>query len=36
MPGAGLGHATIKRDEADPPAGGGIARTGVTGIVDPG
>jgi len=35
VPGAGLGHATIVRDEADPPAGGGIARTGVT-VIDPG
>lgn len=35
VPGAGLGHATIVRDEVDPPAGCGIARTGVT-VVDPG
>ena len=35
VPGAGLGHATIVRDDADPPAGAGIARTGVT-VVDPG
>ena len=35
VPGVGLGHATIMRDEADPPAGSGIARTGVT-VVDPG
>ncbi|HEY6275417.1 MAG TPA: P1 family peptidase [Streptosporangiaceae bacterium] len=35
VPGAGLGHATIWRDEPDPPAGRGIARTGVT-IIDPG
>jgi len=35
VPGAGLGHATIVRDEADPPEGRGIARTGVT-VVDPG
>ena len=35
VPGAGLGHATIVGDDADPPAGRGIARTGVT-VVDPG
>lgn len=35
VPGAGLGHATIIRDDVDPPAGSGIARTGVT-VVDPG
>ena len=35
VPGAGLGHATIVRDDADPPEGAGIARTGVT-VVDPG
>ena len=35
VPGVGLGHATIVRDDADPPAGSGIARTGVT-VVDPG
>ncbi len=35
VPGAGLGHATIWRDEPDPPAGRGIARTGVT-VIDPG
>jgi L-aminopeptidase/D-esterase-like protein len=35
VPGAGLGHATIRRDEPPPPAGRGIARTGVT-VVDPG
>jgi D-aminopeptidase len=28
--GVGVGHATVWRDEADPPAGRGIARTGVT------
>ena len=33
--GAGLGHATVWRDEPPPPAGRGIARTGVT-VVDPG
>jgi D-aminopeptidase len=26
----GLGHATVWRDEPDPPAGRGVARTGVT------
>jgi D-aminopeptidase len=35
VPGAGVGHATVWRDEPDPPAGRGIARTGVTGL-DPG
>jgi D-aminopeptidase len=28
--GVGLGHATVHRDEPDPPEGRGIARTGVT------
>ena len=28
--GSVLGHATVSRDEADPPAGRGVARTGVT------
>jgi D-aminopeptidase len=28
--GVGLGHATVHRDEPDPPAGRGVARTGVT------
>lgn len=35
VPGAGLGHATVWRDEAPPPEGRGIARTGVT-VLDPG
>ncbi len=35
VPGAGLGHATIWRDEPPPPAGRGTARTGVT-VIDPG
>ena len=35
VPGAGLGHATIWRDEPEPPHGRGIARTGVT-VLDPG
>ncbi len=33
--GVGVGHATVWRDEPDPPAGRGIARTGVT-VIDPG
>ncbi len=35
VPGVGVGHATVWRDEPPPPAGRGIARTGVT-VVDPG
>ena len=35
VPGAGLGHATVWRDEPPPPAGRGLARTGVT-VLDPG
>jgi len=35
VPGVGVGHATVWRGEPDPPAGRGIARTGVT-VVDPG
>jgi len=31
--GVGLGHATVWRDEAPPPQGRGIARTGVTCLV---
>ena len=30
VPGVGLGHTTVCRDEPDPPAGRGVARTGVT------
>jgi D-aminopeptidase len=30
VPGVGLGHATVWRDEEPPPAGRGLARTGVT------
>jgi D-aminopeptidase len=30
VPGVGLGHTTIWRDDPDPPAGDGVARTGVT------
>ena len=33
VPGVGLGHATVWRDEPPPPAGRGIARTGVTCLV---
>lgn len=35
VPGVGVGHATVWRDEADPPQGHGTARTGVT-VIDPG
>jgi D-aminopeptidase len=35
VPGVGVGHATVWRDEPAPPAGRGIARTGVT-VIDPG
>jgi D-aminopeptidase len=31
--GVGLGHTTVWRDEAAPPAGRGVARTGVTCLV---
>ena len=30
VPGVGLGHATVHRDEPPPPSGRGVARTGVT------
>jgi D-aminopeptidase len=33
--GVGVGHATVWRDEPPPPAGRGVARTGVT-VIDPG
>jgi D-aminopeptidase len=33
VPGIRVGHATVWRDEADPPGGRGIGRTGVTAIV---
>ena len=33
VPGVGLGHATVWRDEPPPPAGRGVARTGVTVLV---
>ncbi len=35
VPGVGVGHATVWRDEPAPPGGRGIARTGVT-VLDPG
>jgi D-aminopeptidase len=31
--GVGVGHVTVVRDEPDPPAGRGVARSGVTAIV---
>jgi D-aminopeptidase len=31
--GVGVGHVTVVRDELEPPAGRGVARTGVTAIV---
>ena len=36
--GVRVGHVTVVRDEPDPPAGRGVARSGVTAIVpgDPG
>ena len=33
VPGVGVGHATVWREEPDPPAGRGVARTRVT-VVD--
>src|SRR5689334_22752526 len=35
VPGVGVGHTTVWRDEPAPPDGRGVARTGVT-VVDPG
>ena len=35
VPGVGVGHATVWRDEPAPPLGRGVARTGVT-VIDPG
>jgi D-aminopeptidase len=35
VPGVGVGHATVWRDEPPPPEGRGIARTGIT-VLDPG
>ena len=31
--GVGVGHATVHRDEPEPPVGRGVARTGVTCVV---
>jgi D-aminopeptidase len=33
VPGISVGHRTVWRDEPDPPAGRGTARTGITAIV---
>jgi D-aminopeptidase len=33
VPGVGLGHSTVWRDEPAPPGGRGVARTGVTCLV---
>jgi D-aminopeptidase len=33
VPGVAVGHVTVWRDEAEPPGGRGVARTGVTAIV---
>lgn len=35
VPGVGVGHTTVWRDEPEPPLGRGVARTGVT-VIDPG
>jgi len=35
VPGVRVGHVTVRRDEPDPPAGRGVARTGVTAVVPP-
>jgi D-aminopeptidase len=35
VPGVGVGHTTVWRDEPAPPDGRGVARTGVT-VIDPG
>jgi len=35
VPGVGVGHTTVWRDELSPPDGRGVARTGVT-VIDPG
>ena len=32
VPGVGFGHTTVWRDDPDPPAGDGVARTGVTAL----
>lgn len=33
VPGVAVGHVTVVRDEPDPPAGRGIARTGLTAVL---
>ena len=33
VPGVRVGHVTVWRDDEPPPAGRGVARTGVTAIV---
>ena len=33
VPGVGVGHATVHRDEPDPPEGRGVGRTGVTTVL---
>jgi D-aminopeptidase len=33
VPGVHAGHVTVRRDEADPPAGRGVARSGVTAVL---
>jgi D-aminopeptidase len=33
VPGVAVGHVTVWRDEPEPPAGRGVARTGVTAVV---
>ena len=33
VPGVAVGHVTVWRDEAEPPQGRGVARTGVTAIL---
>ena len=33
VPGVGVGHATVHRDEPAPPSGRGLARTGVTTVL---
>jgi D-aminopeptidase len=33
VPGVRVGHVTVRRDEADPPAGRGVARSGVTAVL---
>lgn len=33
VPGVAVGHVTVRRDEPEPPAGRGVARSGVTVVV---